>query len=144
MWISMQEVNYSSYIMLSSNSWEKMRISVVNQPFVDFKKANDSVRREVLYNILIELVSAWKGKSNKNVSEWNVKLSPGRQTFVWCASYEESFGRKWCFITNIFNFALEYAIKNIQMNQDGLKLNGTYQFPIYADDVIILGGSYVL
>ena len=26
----------------------------MNQPFADFKKANDSVRGEVLYNILIE------------------------------------------------------------------------------------------
>ena len=26
----------------------------VHQPFIDFKKAYDSVRREVLYNILIE------------------------------------------------------------------------------------------
>ena len=50
----MQEVNYSSYITLSSNFWEKMRINVVNQLFADFKKANDLVRREVLYNILIE------------------------------------------------------------------------------------------
>jgi len=29
----------------------------VNQLFIDFKKAYDSVRREILYNILIELVS---------------------------------------------------------------------------------------
>jgi hypothetical protein len=28
--------------------------AAVHQPFVDFKEANDSVRREVLYNILIE------------------------------------------------------------------------------------------
>jgi hypothetical protein len=28
---------------------------IVHQLFIDFKKAYDSVRREVLYNILIEL-----------------------------------------------------------------------------------------
>ena len=27
----------------------------------------------------------------------------------------------------LFNFALEYAIKRVQVKQDGLKLNGTHQ-----------------
>jgi len=41
----------------------------------------------------------------------------------------------------LFNFALEYAIKRVQVNQDGLKLLGTHQILVYADNVYILGRS---
>ena len=41
----------------------------------------------------------------------------------------------------LFNFGLEYAIRRDQVNQDGLKLNGTHQLLAYADHVNILGGS---
>ena len=41
----------------------------------------------------------------------------------------------------LFNFAMEYAIKRVQVNQDGLKISGTHQLLSYADDVNILGGS---
>ena len=34
----------------------------------------------------------------------------------------------------LFNFALEYAISRVQVNQDGLTLNGTHQFLFYTDD----------
>jgi hypothetical protein len=41
----------------------------------------------------------------------------------------------------LFNFTLEYGIKRVQVNQDGLKLCSTHQLLAYADDVNILGGS---
>jgi len=43
--------------------------------------------------------------------------------------------------TMLLNIALEYAIRRVQVNQDGLKLNDTHQLLAYADDVNILGGS---
>jgi hypothetical protein len=39
-----------------------------------------------------------------------------------------------------FNFALEYVIRRVQVNHDGLKFNGTHQFLVLADDVNMLGG----
>ena len=34
----------------------------------------------------------------------------------------------------LVNITLEHAIRGVQVNQDGLKLNGTHQLLVYADD----------
>jgi hypothetical protein len=41
-----------------------------------------------------------------------------------------------------FNFALEYSIRRVDATKEGLKLNGTHQLLLYADDdVNVSGGS---
>jgi len=113
----------------------------VHQLLIDFKKAYNLVRSDILYNILIEFViptnlarlikmclnetcrSVWVGKHLsdmfliKNVLKQGDNLPP-----------------------LFFKFALKYAITRVQVNQDGLKLNGTHQLLLYADAVNILGG----
>ena len=42
---------------------------------------------------------------------------------------------------SLFNITLGYAIRRVRVKQDGVKLNGTLQLLVYADDVNILGRS---
>jgi len=114
----------------------------VHQLFIDIKKTYDSVRREVLYNILIEFgipmklvmlvkmclnetcSGVWVSKHLSDIFPIKNGLKPGD-----------------ALSPLLFNFTLENAIRRVQVIQDGLKLNGLHQLLVYADDVSVLGGS---
>jgi len=112
----------------------------VHQLFIDFKKAYDSVRREVLYKILIEfgirrkLVRLMK----MSLTETYIRVRLGKNV---SNKFPVRNGLKQgdALSSVLFNFALEYTFRRVQVNQDGSKLNGTRQLLAYADDVNVLG-----
>ena len=117
----------------------------VHQLFVDFKKAYDSVRREILYKNLIEF-----GIPRKIVRLIKMSLTETYSRVQLGKNVSDRFpirnGLKQgdALPPMLSNSALEYAIRRVQVNQDGLKLNGTHLLLAYADDVNILKEAYIL
>jgi len=113
----------------------------VRQLFMGFKKAYDSFRREVLYNILIEF-----GIPINLVSLIKMCLKKTYCTIRERKHLSEKFPIRNSLKQDVlspllFKFAVDFAIRREQVSQDCLKLNGTHQLLVYADKVNVLGGS---
>ena len=117
----------------------------VHRLFIDFKKLYDSVRREVFYNILFEfgipkkLVSLIKMCMNETYS--TVQIGKHLSDML---PVRKGLKQGDALPPLLFNFDLQNTIRRVQVNQDGLKLNGTHLLLVYADDVTILGEAYIL
>jgi hypothetical protein len=111
--------------------------------FIDLKKAHNPVsKREVLYNNLtgfgipMKLVIIINVSINETYSRVRVVKHLSDMFPIKNGSEQRD-----SLLRLFFNSALEYAIKRIWGNKEGLKLNCTYQRLVYAYNVHILHGS---
>jgi hypothetical protein len=87
----------------------------VHQLFIDSKKAYDSVRREALYNILIEfgkprkLVGITKMCLNETYSRVRIGKNLSHKFLI-----QNDLKKGDALSPLLFNFALEYAIRRVQ------------------------------
>jgi hypothetical protein len=107
----------------------------IHKQFIDFKKAYDSMRREVLYNILTEfgvpmkLVRLIKMCLNETYNKVRIGKHLSDNLRI-----QSGLKQRDALSLLLFNFALGYAFRKVQENQVGMKLYETHQLLAYADD----------
>jgi hypothetical protein len=110
----------------------------VHQLIIDFKEGYDSFRREVFCNVLIEFSIPMK--LVRLIYETYSRVRIGKNSsdmFPLVNGLKQGDA-----VTPLlFNFALEYTIRRVKANQDGLKLDSIHQPLVYAGDVNLLGES---
>jgi len=99
----------------------------VHRLFVDFKKAYDSIRMAVLYYLLTEfgiptklvrLITMFRKETYSTVQV--------RKHLSDMFPFTNGLKQRDVLTPMLFNFDLGYAIRRVQVNQDGLEFNDTH------------------
>ncbi|PSN46866.1 hypothetical protein C0J52_13676 [Blattella germanica] len=113
----------------------------IHQLYVYFKKAYDSIKRETLYRILTNF-----GIPKKLVRLIGMCLNGTKSRVPVGKQVSDIFeihnGLKQgdALSPLLFNFVLEHVIKSLE-DKEGVQLNGNHKLLVYADDIVLLGGS---
>jgi hypothetical protein len=96
--------------------------------------AYDSIKREILYNILIEVgIPVSLGSLIKiSLNETYSKVCVGRSLSD-AVPFQNGLKKRECFIATAFQLCFRIC------RQEGLQLNASHQLLVHADDVIMLG-----